>query len=229
MVVRNGFKLSLGESDLSRYISQQLNQLFPDKEVAAEQLAPYMRAALQRAQYCFSRSTNKYFSDGDQTYFNHLHTDQYAMFLYFLGNSIYREGGDPRLATKTYMLNKALHSIDVFYEVELPDIFSLQHPVGTILGRARYSNYFSIFQNCTVGGSPDLVYPTLGKSVIMYGGSAIIGDCTVGDHCWLSIGTVVVNQDLPSNSIVFGRSPNIVIKENKGDAIRALFRTEGDR
>jgi len=236
MVARHGFKPSLGKSDLSRYVARQCSRVFPDKRIAAEQLIPHVQTALQRAEYCFSRSTNKYFSDGNQTYFNHLHTDQYAMFLYLLGNTIYREGGDPRLAAKTYMLNKVLHSIDVFYEVELPDVFFFQHPIGTILGRAKYSNYFSIYQNCTVGANEEQLiprgrgsYPTLGESVIMYGGSAIIGDCTVGDHCWLSNGTIVMNQDCPSNSIIFGRSPNIVIKEKPSDYIKALFRTEADR
>ena len=44
------------------------------------------------------------------------------------------------LASKAYCLNKALHAIDVFYEVELPEIFFLEHPLGTVLGRAKYSN-----------------------------------------------------------------------------------------
>ena len=51
---------------------------------------------------------------------------------------VYHESNHTNLAAKVYALNKALHAIDVFYEVELPDLFCLQHPLGTMPGRARY-------------------------------------------------------------------------------------------
>jgi len=186
-------QLSLSTSDLTQYIARQISHWFPDGDVNAGQLAPYTGPALERAEHCFSRITNKHFSRAGQTYFNHLHSDQYAMLLYFLGNTIHHLAGDPTLAAKTYLLNKALHALDLFYEVQLPAVFYFQHPVGTVLGRGNYGNYFGVYQRCTVGGNLDLVYPTLGTGVMMYGGSAIIGACTVGDNCALSVGAIVVD------------------------------------
>jgi serine O-acetyltransferase len=217
-------RVSLGKADLSRYIARQLNNLFPDEVVIEDHLSRYVTAALERTEYCFSHINAKYFCDAGQVLFSHLHTDQYAMFLYFLCNTLYRMNGDLSLASKVYALNKSLHAIDVYYEVKLPDIFYFQHPVGTVLGRASYSNYFFVYQRCSTGANLDDVYPRLGEGVVMYGNSAIIGDCTVGDNCWLSFGAVVTDQDLPSDSVVFGRSPNIVIKSTRRQVTRDLFR-----
>jgi serine O-acetyltransferase len=38
------------------------------------------------------------------------------------------------LADRIYYLNKALNGLDLFYEVEMPDVFYLDHPVGTVIG-----------------------------------------------------------------------------------------------
>ncbi len=71
-----------------------------------------------------------------------------------------RRPGHP-IADKAYALNKALHALDAFYEVELPDVFAVQHPVGTVLGRATYSDYFICYHNCTVGANLDNDYPVV--------------------------------------------------------------------
>ncbi|TEB40985.1 transferase, partial [Flavobacterium circumlabens] len=34
-----------------------------------------------------------------------------------------------------------LNSCDLFYEVNLPDIFFLDHPLGTVIGRGVFKNY----------------------------------------------------------------------------------------
>src|SRR5437588_860224 len=83
-----------------------------------------------------------------------------------------RQVGDPRLAACVYGLNKALHGLDVFYEVELPTIFAFQHPVGTVLGRAHYSNYLLVYQRCTVGSTLSGESPTFEPGVVLFGGSS---------------------------------------------------------
>jgi serine O-acetyltransferase len=188
---------STSNRQLEKYISKQLDSLFPDTNNGSPLELHHIDSALKRAKYCFSRVNNKYFS-----HFNHLHTDQYAMFLYLLSNTIWRTDKNTNLASRVYALNKALHGIDVFYEVELPDIFLFVHPVGTVLGRASYGNYFVTYQRVTVGGSYDCIYPTLGSGVVIYGGSAIIGDCGIGDNVLVSVNTTVMDTDVPNNSVV---------------------------
>jgi serine O-acetyltransferase len=212
---------TLSNSELAAYIARQLGHFFPDENVAPTALEPAVGDALDRMGYCIARLRGKYFADGR---FDHLHTDQYAMFLYFVGRALFVRKDDPALAAKLYALNKALHSIDAYFEVELPDVFLFSHPLGTILGRARYSNYFVVYQHCTVGSNLDGIYPTLGEGVEMYGGSAIIGDCTIGANTALSFGTVVMEENVPANSVVFGRSPALVVKPSRRNVTEERFK-----
>ena len=112
---------------------------------------------------------------------------------------------------KFYYLNKILHSVDIYPDVELPDSFFLEHPIGTVLGRAKYGNNFFAMQGCTIGGDKG-VYPTLGDNLKMYANSKILGNCNIGDNVKLGADTTVKNQNIPSNSLVFGRTPNLIIK-----------------
>ena len=110
-------------------------------------ISDYLEAAYKRALYCFSRNTNKYFKKG--TIDVH-HTGQYAILLCYLARVAF-EAGDRETADRVYALNKALHGFDIFYEVELPNVFFMEHPVGTVLGRAKYSDRLFLGQNVTVG------------------------------------------------------------------------------
>ena len=220
-------KLSLAAADLAAYLARQVSHVFPDREVAAQEYRPFVDVALERAEHCFASIKNKYFPGGAGTHFNHRHTDQYAVFLYMVSNSVFRGEGSIELAEKAYALNKALHGLDAFYEIELPEIFGFQHPVGTVLGRARYANYFFVYQRCSTGAK-DMIYPAIGEGVVMYGGSSIIGDCTVGNNVLLSAGALVMSKDIPDNSVVFGQSPQLTVKPTRRNVFADLFRAPKD-
>ena len=66
-------------------------------------------------------------------------------FFVFFSNSCYKNSLDKTICDKIYFLNKILNSIDIYYEVSLPNIFLLIHPVGTVLGRANYSDYLIVY------------------------------------------------------------------------------------
>lgn len=215
--------MSLGADRLAEYVGAQLSAFIPDAVISRAALQPYVNRALERTEHCFARLTVKHFAENGAVRFSHLHTDQYAMFLYLLSNTIHRMGGSPDQAARVYALNKALHAIDVFYEVELPDVFGFQHPVGTVLGRATYGNYFFVYQRCSVGSNTEGAAPVLGEGVVMFGSSAIIGDCTVGANCWLSFGTLLMNADVPANNVVFGQSPHHVAKPTHRHVVTHFF------
>lgn len=209
---------------LTAYVARQLENFFPDGTVATSDLRLALGDALDRLERCFAGVKVKYYRDGGDIAFDHRHTDQYAAFLYLLSNSIFRRNGSLHLAGKVYALNKALHGLDAFYEVELPEIFCFQHPVGTVLGRARYSNYLFVYQRCSTGAKAG-VYPRLGEGVVLFPGSAVIGDCAVGDNVWVSTGALVMSQDVPDSHIVFGTSPKLVLKPTRRDVQREMFGT----
>ena len=143
--------------------------------------------------------------------------------------SLYIPWGGASVSDKLYALNKAMASVDLFYQVELPDIFTFDHPLGSVMGRASYSDYFTFSQGCTVGNNRG-IYPRFGQSVFMLSDSNVIGDCEIGSNVIIGANAYVKDVDIPSNSLVFGQSPNLVIKENRADAVRSyveeVFRYE---
>ena len=107
-----------------------------------------------------------------------------------------------------------MSSCDLFYEVELPEFFMVDHPQGTVMGRAKYSNGLSFSQYSTVGNNKG-IYPVIGENCRMCMNSAIIGNCHIGDNVTIGAGTLVKDTDIPSDSLVFGQSPNLIIKKKK--------------
>ena len=204
--------LSLPPRALATLAARQCNGLFPDgNDVSTDALMPAVEAALPRLEHCFSHVENKYFFDGQSAVFNHLHGDQYAMWLYFLANSLYRAGGDAGVCSKLFLLNKSLFACDIFYEVALPDIFLLVHPLGTVLGRGTYSDYFVAYQRCGVGSNHD-IYPTFGKYITLRPGSAVLGNSTIGDNCQIAAEGLVIDRNLPDNTLYIGNPKTAVTK-----------------
>lgn len=58
------------------------------------------------------------------------------------------------------------------YEVELPAFFMLDHPIGSVIGRAQYGEGFSFGQNCTLGNNRG-IYPILSENVRMCANTSI--------------------------------------------------------
>ncbi|HEX3871956.1 MAG TPA: hypothetical protein VHV77_16035 [Pirellulales bacterium] len=205
------------------YLRKQLENLFPDAADLSD-LPRLVDLALGRVEHCFSRVRLKgYFANGEPR-FSHLHCDQYAIFLYYLSNSTFREKPGHPIADKAYALNKALHALDAYYEVQLPDVFAVQHPVGTVLGRATYADYFLCYHNCTVGANLDNDYPAFGRGVVMYGGSRVIGNTAVGDNSFVSTGAIVIDGGkLEGDSVLHGIYPNATRSRTERSVVRDIF------
>ena len=169
----------------------------------------------ERCDICFSKNENKYYSRNGETYFNPFHSGQYTVFLYYFSNTIYKKVKDQiRLADKVYYLNKLMNSCDLFYEVELPKYFMLDQPMGSVIGRAKFGNFFKFTQNCTVGNNKN-IFPTIGENVTMTANSMVFGNSKIGDNVIIGVGACVKDEDIPDNSLVFGHSPNLIIKKRK--------------
>ena len=206
-------RFALPENEVRGQLNRQLASLFPisDKEAAAIDGA--WSATFDRLEERFSRIKNKYYNRDGETLFDPLHGCQWTHFLYTLSNEIYHRGGMRSISDKIYSLNRALSSADLYYEVELPDVFTFDHPLGAVMGRADYSNFFTFSQGCTVGNNHG-AYPRFGERVFMLSNSKVIGDCVVGNNVVIAANAYVKDQDIPSNSLVFGVSPNLIIKES---------------
>ncbi|WP_272038671.1 hypothetical protein [Paenibacillus sp. JJ-100] len=190
----------MSKYELQKYVQHQLNNFYPDNRFLNEdKFKNSIDEALERAQYCFQHiSLSAYHRDGT-TYFNHLHADQYTIFLWFLSNSIWNKFEDSELSAKLFNLNKTLNGFLCMYDAKLPDIFLVVHGNGIVLGKATYSDFLVCYQGSTVGAI-DGKYPKLGKGVALAPDSSIIGNCSVGNL--VTIG----NQSLLRNTSIDDRS-----------------------
>jgi serine O-acetyltransferase len=216
-------RLSLPRTDLALYVRKQFEALFPDGTDLGD-LQKLVDLALGRVEHCFARVRLKGFFANGEAQFSHWHSDQYAIFLYYLANSAFRERPGHPVADKAYALNKALHALDAYYEVGLPDVFAVQHPVGTVLGRATYSDYFICYHNCTVGANLDDDYPAFGRGVVMYGGSRVIGKTALGDNTLVSTGAIVIDGGvIEPDSVLHGIYPNVRRSPTGRNVLREIF------
>lgn len=178
-----------------------------------------------RTEQCLRKVNNKYIDSNEINILRPSNSNSWAVFLYYLSNELY-QAGQEKTAEYVYYLNKIMHATDWFYAIDLPAYFWVEHPLGSVLGRASYEDYLVIYQGCTVGGNEKgskVYYPKLGHHLMMYANSTILGDSKVGNWVVLSAGTYVKDETIPDNCIVFGSSPNIVIKEKKHSEMEDIF------
>lgn len=201
---------NFSQDDIMLLTIQQLKNFFPISEENHLLISLCVPNVLRRIDKCFNATQNKYYHKDDDVFFNPFHSGQYCIYLYYLSNEVWKYG-DSILADKVYYLNKIMNGCDLFYEVELPEVFMLDHPVGSVMGRAIYGERFTFGQNCTVGNNKG-IYPKIGCNVKLSTHSSIIGNCHIGDNVTIGAYACVKDQDIPDNSIVFGQSPNLIIK-----------------
>jgi serine O-acetyltransferase len=211
-------KKSLPDRALAAYVVKQLNQLFDDgRTISEDAIHAVLPEVMRRVEHCFSRIGIKYFFDGENVTFNHLNSDQYAMFLYLLGNIAYKTGAVDDLPSKAYLLNKALHGIDAFYEVDLPSIFLFAHPLATVLGRGKFSDYLLVYQSCNVGMN-NMIYPELGEFVTLRPGASVLGKCRIGRNCTIAAGSLILDDNLADNLVYIGEPRNFTTRAATGVA-----------
>ena len=205
-------KLSLPKKDLIEYIENLILANFPDGiKINSSQLRDMVENAILRTEVSFQNIEAKYYLKDGAVYFNHLNADHMIVLLYFAANPRYKLGYEINLIEKIYNLNKRLHSIDLFYSINLPEVFCVVHPLGSILGNAKYGNYMCIYQGVTIGSTKKESYPEFGNRVILCSNSSVIGKCKVGNNIIFATNSFVLNKDIPDNSIVVGRHPNVKI------------------
>lgn len=211
--------------EIAEYVARQCSALFPiEGELQARDLSPYLEETLHRAETCFSRICSpSYFAAGTAR-LDLLHSDQYCSLLYLLANTAHRSGASSRLCAKLFCLNKALHGFNCMWDTDLPEVFWLVHCVGTVLGKAGYSNFLVVHQACTVGAMGG-EYPSLGECVNLSAGASIVGPCHIGSNVIVAPGCSVVKQDVPPNTLV-QRAGELQLKPISDRGIRTQFRLD---
>lgn len=198
-------KLSLAQNELTSYVCHQFNNFFPDTAVRVDNtLLASVDRALLSVQFMCRHVNNKYYFNGEYELFNHRNADQYCIFLYWLSRMAFKEYDRIDIAEKAYLLNKLLHGIDVFYEVKMPRIFAVVHPLGTVLGRASYSDFLLVYQRCGVGSNKGS-QPKLGSHLTLHPGATVLGDSCVGNFCSVGADSLLIDNTLSSKTTYVGR------------------------
>jgi serine O-acetyltransferase len=219
----NAIALKLVASDrrhLLEYVWSQTAHFYPDgREEGRAVIDLHLDEALRRLALCIESVLA--WEPGE---FNYLHSSQYATFLYFLANSIWRKEGPLPVCAKLFGLNKTLNAIDLFYEIQMPQFFFIGHSVGVVLAKATYGENLVLYQNSTVGRNHGRA-PVLGAGTILYPNSAIIGHCNVGPRTTVSQGASLIDQDTPGACIVFPQpGPEALVKPTGRNYLEEYFR-----
>jgi serine O-acetyltransferase len=213
--------LSMSKQDLVRYINRQIGNFFPEEKDFSSIITTYIDEALERILFCIN--SVKMWKKG---IFNPIHSSQYAIFFYYLSNSIWRKEGEQDICPRLFFLNKALNGIDLFYEVQMPEIFFIGHSVGIVLAKATYSNYLVLYQNSTVGKNHG-ISPILEERVVLYPNTAVIGRCHIKPGTVISQGVSLINSETPGNCFVFqGQGKELIYKDLSRDVFADIFRYE---
>lgn len=212
MMLLDRLECDIDKEELLTILLIRLKNFFFISKDEEDLIRKYHEDILIRLETCFLGVDNKYFHKNGKAYFSYCHSGQYLIYLYFYS----RKFADLKhsLKDKFYYLNKVMHGVDIYSEIELPSVFFFEHPLGLVLGRAVYGENFFAMQGCTVGGNKE-VYPKMGKNIKMFSDSKVLGNCTIGDNVWISANTYIKDEDVPANTIVFGSSPNLVFKKLK--------------
>jgi len=207
---------------LAKYLEHQLKFFFPDMS-KHKNLQEIVYMALEKIDFNFSFINLKHYYREGHIYFNHLNSDQNAVFLYYASNIAYEIYSDEILASKLFYLNKTLNQFHCMYNTKLPDIFLLIHSSGIVLGKAKYDNFFVASHHCTIGANAELEYPAIGKFTVMYPYASIIGKSILESNIYLSNGSFVNDTNINKNTLVFGKSPHLILKENKKNRLNYFF------
>lgn len=124
-------------------------------------------------------------------------------------------------------INYTVNGVFATCKMELPETMYFDHPLGSVIGRAKIGRGFVAMQNCTIGSKNSgnkVAFPSLGENVIMCSNSSIIGTCRLGDNVIVAANCHINDVDIPSNSIVFPHGDSIKVVTKTRDEIKKYIK-----
>jgi serine O-acetyltransferase len=200
---------------LQRRMQRQLDGCVGDGFDAGASIGAALPRALERTRHCISR-VRAWSHRG----FDPLNSGQYATLLYFVSRELWLSHGDAEGATRLFLLNKALNAMELFHEIELPDVFFHSHTPGLVLAKASYASHLVLHQGCTVGRKAGDARPVIDERVVLLPGSMVIGRCHVRANSVLAPGVCLVDTDTPGDCLVLNGPAGLLIKPARREVWR---------
>lgn len=117
--------------------------------------------------------------------------------------------GDAYAADAFSLLGRQIGQIELFYSSSIGQAFKINHGVGTVVGaRCIIGDNCTIHQNCTLGDRNG-GRPSIGNNVIIYAGSMVLGNITIGDNSIIGANSVVT-RSCPPGSVLIGSPARII-------------------
>ena len=226
---------NISPQEMKHYLQCQMENFFPDRKTGSyfqgSDIDCAINEAYERMENCFKVLTNSaYSNESGQSFFNYLHGDQYATFLYFFSNNLWKLSGNKLICDKALQLNRVLNSLFLSYKCEMPDIFYLAHPLGSIIGNADYADYLVISHGVTINTGDKVngkSSPKIGRDVYLAAGAKIIGNEEIGDRVTIGVDATVFKRRIENDKLVIrDENGKIVVKENKNFLQQQFFRKE---
>jgi serine O-acetyltransferase len=169
-----------------------------------------------------SKINNKFFSREGKGIIDFKILDHYLIFSYRIANYIYKNCNNFELQEAIYYSSRIRTSTDLYYTAEIGDYFIPGHSIGTVMdSRAKYGELFKVYNGVHIGpyniqglDPKNWKHPKFGNGVTLLAKSSVYGDTDIGDNVIISVGSLVVNEKIPSNCIVIGQSPKLNVLPN---------------
>lgn len=163
---------------------------------------------LKRISFNFKHVKSSYYKQQGLAYFDHFNADHMTVLYYEFSRACYKNGLES-LATKFFYINKIMHSIDIFYTVEMPNIYLFVHPMGSIIGSGTsFGDRVVIYQGVTLGSNSEGNYPVLKGNNILFSGASCIGSCQLSDGVVLGANAYCVDESIESFRTVLNGPAN---------------------
>ena len=172
------------------------SRIFYGQEIDLNKFEKIYNLTCQRYLYCLAKKNHKHFPKNLLK-----HADEYTSFLVFLAREAYKNKLQ-EVAESAYLINRRMNSFDCFYTREMPDIFHLEHPVGSIIGQAKMKNFLVIYQGVNIGGNLKHDYPSINEGVVLFPRSSILGSCNICSNSAIGAGVQIYNENIQKNSAV---------------------------
>lgn len=205
-------------SEFEAFLNIQLNLVGCQIDDISGEL-PSVYSCIERQ---FRRIRNKYFQGESGPVLHVAHNAQYTIFLYRLARAAFANGRRS-IADRIYALLRIASSADIYYEVILPELWACDHPLGAVIGRGDFSPEATLFfsQNCNIGNNRG-IYPQIAGNLHMYANSSVLGDTQIYGDVVLSNGACAIDAGELRDCMVFGRSPDLIIKRLAPDQFPKL-------
>jgi len=178
-----------------------------------------------------SKIRNPYYSENGIGLIRLNFLDHYVILTYRFANCLYKNNLLD-VAEAIYYSMRVRGSIDLYFTTEIGSYFIPTHSLGAVVdSHAKYGCLLKLYNGVHIGpqdiiGKPpsEWEHPVIGDYVTLLANSHVYGRSVIGNNVIVSSGTVIINDEIPDNCIVFGTSPNLYFMplRNKNSSLLAL-------